>query len=55
MPTTNLDWDLDNALISLKAAISAKNKGESQDALTHLNNVIYEVKEAIERLEKGEK
>jgi len=55
MPTTNLDWDLDNALISLKAAISAKHKGEQKDALTHLNNVIYEVKEAIERLEKGEK
>jgi len=55
MPTTNLDWDLDNALISLKAAISAKNKGESQDAVTHLNNAIYDIKEAIARLEKGEK
>lgn len=52
---TQLDWDLDDALTALKQAVKAKTKGENKDAVTHLNNAIYSIKEAIARLEKGEK
>jgi len=52
---TALDWDLDNAMTALKAAMSSKNEHEYKDAIVHLDDVIYSAKEAIERLEKGEK
>ncbi len=52
---TQLDWDLDDALTALKQAAKAKHGNENKDAVTHLNNAIYSIKEAIARLEKGEK
>lgn len=51
---TALDWDFDNAMTALKAAMSSKNEHEYKDAIVHLENVIYSAKEAIERLKDGE-